>query len=176
MVRKNGVMTIVGLFVIVLVAVVLMQATSDQTVNATTLRTYNTTAGDAAITVEPLGSLINLEGKAVTNFVAINASNGAVSGGDLAISTGNFTLKDRQNINGELTATLNASGAIAAPKNVSGPWNVTFTYQPLGFVTESSGRSIVSLLLIMMALGLLIVTAGAIFRSPKVREMLGMGR
>ncbi len=140
----------IGLFIVLLVGLILLQSSAQQVgdvVNTVTL-TVNQT-----ITAPANGAAINLNGRAVSSFVAFNLTNGTV-GHTLLITSGNFTILDNQVVNGLLTARLQVDDALYENEE----WNVTYIYEPETFIGSSGGRALANLIILMFAISLLIIS------------------
>lgn len=166
---KKAQMDMIGLilviFLTVIVGLVLFGASVQNIGQSTTLARQNTSSGSAALVIGTPGVSQNLEGKFVdtSTFLAINQTNGAT------IASGNYTILNNRIVNGELRAVINASGerAVAGQQ-----WNVSYTFQPVGYIPDAGGRSIAGLIAIFMALGIMVVALIPTLRSG-VMDLLG---
>ncbi len=109
------------------------------------------------------GATLDLSGKAVRSFTARNESN------DVAVPSSNFTIQSN---------VIGSDGVIVARiLGGAGPFegesvNISYTYQPLGYVTESGGRATTGMIPIFAALALLAAAISVAF-SDNVRKILG---
>ncbi len=140
----------IGLFIVLLVGLILLQSSAQQVgdVINTVIVSPNET-----ITAPANGAAINLNGRAVTDFVAFNLTNGTV-GHPLVITSGNFTILDNQVINGLLTARLQVDDALFENEE----WNVSYVYEPETFITSSGGRALASLIILLFAIALVVLS------------------
>jgi len=136
---------IMGVFIIALVGVVLFQITAQETSKSTdTLYNANTTYTLGADSVA-----INLDGKAVVgDAVVTNATSGTV------VTSDNYTLADNQVVNGVLTATI---APTASSDYSEMDVNITYTYQPEGYIVDGGGRAIADLIPLFFILGIVIL-------------------
>ena len=140
---------IMGVFIIALVGVVLFQITAQETSKSTdTIHNVNQT-----ITLSTVGATTNLDGKAVVSgsvLVSNDTEEGAVS----IVPSTNYTIANNQIVNGVLTATITPT--------VNSPWaeesvNITYEYQPTGYITDGGGRAIADLIPLFFILGIVIL-------------------
>lgn len=127
----------------------------------TSTQTFNTTAGNDGLTANSL--VQPLSGKLVTGFVARNNSG-------FVIESGNYTILNNQIFNNELTATINASNTLC--NGCTTAWNVSYTYQPVGFIPDAGGRAMTSLIIIFAALAIAVFALVPVLRSG-VMDLLG---
>jgi hypothetical protein len=152
-------------FITVLVGLVLFTTVSQTVGQSTTLGNQNTSAGSDALVIGTPGVEQNLAGKFVdtATFLAINQTTGAT------IGAANYSIRNNVLVNGELTAVINASGTAAVE---SPNWNVSYTFQPVGFISDPGSRAVTSLIAIFMALAIMVVALVPTLRSG-LMEMFG---
>ena len=158
--KKKGQIAGVGPIILVFVAVVVGLAILNGGIygfigDATTTDSVNTSAGSAAFTYS-LSAVQLLEGKVVTDFLAINGSDGTT------IHSGNYTITDNVVTNGVIGATINTSGEYV------GPWNLSYTTQPLGYISDGGGRSMAQLIAVFAALAILVVALVPVIKNSKL--------
>ena len=93
--------------------------------------------------------LPELQGKSVSDVVVYNGTN------EVIVASGNYTIFNKH---------INASNGVETVKiNVSGVaiyqgegWNISYTYQPNGYLERSGDRSIANLIVLFSALSILI--------------------
>jgi len=159
-----GVGTFITLFISIIVGVILLISVA-QTVG-TTLDTasYNTTAGDAAVTFPANGASVDLEGQEyISGFLMVNAT------GEGTINAGNYTVSEIvSTTSGVKTISLLADDALMNGVSV----NVSYIYGPDGYVENSGARGMISMIIVFFALAVAIIAM-----EPTVRSglMKGMG-
>ena len=153
---KMGAMIMIAITAIV--GLVLFSGGIAPNIGAVTLTaTYNATAmvgtpvtpGAGVLTelLDPAGNGV----QAVSGFSAQNLSGST-------IEAANYTITSRQIDNtGELASFINASGEQAGQA-----WNMTYTYEPLGYINSAGGRSLAGLIAVFTALAIL---ASILFRK-----------
>jgi len=123
------------------------------------------TASNQTVTMSAAGSPYSLNGQAVVGTIIVtNGSNGTL------IPSTNYTVASNQVINGVLTATITPK-AVAPVAGASGI-NLSYTYQPDGYIASSGGRAMALLIPIMAALAIIVFALSPTFRSG-VMKMLG---
>ena len=115
------------------------------------------------VTSAASGSAIDLSGKYVTDFIAINATDGVV------IPESNYTVLNSQVINGELTARLQSN----AGEFDGLDWNVSYTTQPDGYISSGGARTMANLITVMTALAIAMVGLYLVGAS-KLKELAGI--
>lgn len=137
----------VGSILVVFVGVIVALALFNGGIVANVSTTTNTLSFDSANgqgTLTPNDVFQDLSGKSVSSFVAINATSGDT------IEAGNYTILNNQVVDGVLTARINATtdydGVI--------PWNVSYTYEPVGYINSAGGRSLANLIIVFAALAI----------------------
>ena len=121
------------------------------------------TIENATVTSAASGSAISLTGKYVSDLTATNNSGGEV------IPSSNYTIQNNQVVNGVLTARLLSNEGADYPGQ---SWNLSYTYQPDGYISSSGGRSMASIIIVLTALA--IATIGLILvGKSKIQELVG---
>jgi hypothetical protein len=162
---KKGQMAMIGLLMMVFVAILVGVIIFQQI--AQTIGTTNTEYSyiNQTKTLAATGSSIYLtDVRALSSVVITNAT-----GGDVVPSS-NYTITNNVVSDGSLTVqvTTNAGGWNGSSVNISG------TAQPLTYIDNSGGRSMVSIILIFFALAIAVVAMYPIYQDPNFRAMLGM--
>jgi len=169
----NGLMIFMVIFVISIIGIVFAQSIGD----STTLATTTLIVANQSVTITANTS-VNLDGKLVSNLIVINSTGTLNTPSDgsfnssVPLGSGNFTLTDNVlDSTGKQTAqyTPTESGFL-------GVANISYTSQPLGFVSNSAGRSMVNLVLLMFAVGLLLIVVAKLFGMDHMKQLLGVGR
>ena len=156
---KKGLGVVLTVFVLAILGIVFIDAIGDSIVGSTELRSVTNETLIAAAS----GSTVQLQGKAVSGTPTVR-------NGSVVFDSGNWTVLDNQiAANGDQVAQLRTDDAFMA-----GLVNVTYDYQPTGYVSTSSGRSLTTLILIMFAIAILIVVMAGIFNNPKAKKILGL--
>ncbi len=149
--------TNVGLIVVLAIGVILgsifIIAIADQSAILTETQEV------ANISVSSVNGTYTLPGQAFRSTVIFNVTN------DIEIDAGNFTVTNYQNVNDEYTATLLVDTGNATLYGHG--WLVSGTYEPSGYNTDSSNRTIIGLVILFFALAILF----SVF--PGIREWLG---
>ncbi len=148
---------LISLAIVLIVGVILLQASAQQV--GSTVNTINFT--NVTFAAPANGGSLNLQGKLVTDFVAINRTNGTGVEPGPIIAAGNFTINNNQVTNGELTANLTVDDAEFAGFD----WNITYTTQPATFISESGGRALANIIILLFALALLVVSIMPVVRQ-----------
>lgn len=177
--KMNGITMFIMVFVLAILGVLFLQSIADSTTKITTILG----ATNQTVTFSAANTTVNLNGKFVDvdTLVAINSSgaliatcNGAAgnySAAACVYGNGNFTVKNNQNVGGIHTSTIE----IVDTGNV-GSYNMSYTYQPLGYITNSAGRSITTLLVVIFAIGLLFFVIAKFFGTDNFKKIMGVGR
>lgn len=151
---------IIMTFISIIVGLVIFgSAIIPQVVSTTETIDLNTTADAGNEVTFSSGLLSNLEGKSVSSFEAYNETT--------LVDSGNYSLLNNQVSNGDLTAQINCSGEYCGL-----PMNVSYTYEPVGYITSSGGRSLAMLILVFTALAIAVTALVPTLRSS-VMGMMG---
>ena len=136
----------VGGLILVAVIIIFGAVIIDDAI-APTVGEYSTltNARNQSVTAAAAGSSIELLGqRGVGSLIVINASSGAVA-------TSNFTLTEGIGSDGLLSTKLETkAGAVYASKAV----NVSYQYEPDGYMHEQSDRSIFTLIILVTIIAL----------------------
>ena len=151
--------SILLVFIVVIVGVVLLTASAGlvgDTTNTLTATNISFTGANATTT--------NIDGKFWSDLVVYNASN------DYIIGSGNYTLVNNQVVNGEETARL----IRAAPLTLEAThnWNLSGTFQPTTYISNSGGRAIANIIVIFFALAIAVITLFPTLRN-KALDFVG---
>lgn len=150
------------MFVGVLLAITLLTTVADTQHSATTkLSVSNTTQ------IIATNGTHNLEGKVVTGFSAFNATNGTAGVTGPVIGAGNYSIKTGI-VNGNPQAQL----VVAASPDVEGyAWNVSYTYEPLGYV-EGTGGTLLTLVILFGSLGVLVFIIVILYSKSSFKNLI----
>lgn len=131
------------IFIAVLVGLILLQASAVSVGEVTnTISVVN-----QSITTAANGLAVNLQGREVSDVIIRNSS--------VLFNTVNYSTLNNRIVNGAFgTAQLQTDNAFMASQSV----NASYTYEPFGYIDDSGGRSVASLILIFFALIILIVS------------------
>lgn len=149
--NNKGNTDMIGVIIITFVAIIVGLALFNGGITSNVASTTETiTISQQTLTAGAVNVSINLNGRAVEGTpVVINSTNGS------DVATSNFTFANNQIVNGVLTSTMTTiDGAIHA----SQPVNLTYTYQPDGYIDSAGGRSLASLIVIFAALAIAVVS------------------
>lgn len=137
---------IISVFVIVIVGIALFIASSQEVGDATN----TVSVANLTITAPVNGGIYNFtDYKSVSGFSATNTTDGS---GQL-IAAGNYTVTNNQLVDGVLTAQLEIDSADM--QSVS--WNLTFTGEPLDYISDSGARAVALIIPIFFALVIALV-------------------
>lgn len=160
---KSDTKVIFSIFVGAIIAATLIVAIADQvTTSTSTFRVDNTT-----VTVPAVNTTLDLLGRGlVTRLSVLNATNGT------ALDNINFVLQTGTGTDGlnSVQLTLNDS----ASEFVGFTVNVSYTYEPSGYVSDTGGRAVTLLITLFAALAILIFVIVSLF-SGTLGEMIRKG-
>lgn len=114
------------------------------------------------------GSYITLDGAEVVGDVT--AWNATAGNGTL-IASGNYTVTNREVVNGNLVSRLQIINPQFASTNASS-WNLSYTYEPTTYIDDSGGRAIATIVVVFFALAILVAALYPLFEG-RLMEMLG---
>lgn len=77
------------------------------------------------------------------------------TGASYVVNTGNYTITNNVVYNGQESVQIMPN----ADPTVKTAWRVTGTGQPLGYISDGGGRSIASLIILLMAVALVVIAA-----------------
>ena len=108
---------------------------------------------------------VTLQGKSITNFAPINRSTGD------AVTATNYTVNNNVILSdGTIGATVTwKQGAYLKTNDC----NVSYTYQPLGYIPEAGARGIASIIIIFLAIAVFVIALVPTMRNPAM-EMIGL--
>ena len=158
---------IMTVFVGALIAIVFLGVIADSIFNQT--NTFDV-ANDSLSSTNGTTLLLlpELRGKVVSDIVIYNGSD------DFIISSGNFTLfnKHINASNGVETVKINITATIADGIQTQA-WNISYTFQPNGYLERSVDRSIALLIVIFGAIGILIFVLVVLIINGTLGRLLG---
>ena len=149
-IKKIGI--IVSLFVAIIVGVVLLQSSAQNVgdaVNTVTIANQSLTSNIVNGTPQYLTNI-----KSISNVVVYNETGGIVG-------AGNYTITNNVIYNGQEAVSI-VGDTTAAYKS---KWKISGTAQPLGYIADSGGRSVASLVVILAALAIV-----AVVLYPSIKE------
>ena len=150
-------------FIVVIVGVVLMVASAQLVGDTTNTQSFT----NISLAAPANGATVNLNGKFVTDFVAINSTNATGGQDDIpVIGAGNFTIVNNQVVNGEETARITVDDTQFQSTN----WNVTYTTQPTTYISNSGGRAIANIIIVFFALAIVVVTLFPTLRNKVIES------
>lgn len=168
---KKGIGLFVILVIAILVGITFLVATADTATSQTTLNT----AKNVTVTFPTNTTYITLSGKAVSpsdssaNVVATNATGGEI------IATGNYTLSNYYNNNGALEARLYGRPTIANSLYAGKSVNLTYTYESTNYVGDNTSRTLITLIVLFGAIGILAVVIVYLWRSDDLQHLMKLG-
>lgn len=150
-------------FVGIIVGIALFLYVSQTIGTYTNLETYNTSGGNAAVTLAANGASVDLTGQEYgDDLLMYNATGGGL------ISDGNYTVGEYVSpTTGVKSVYIQTDDAEVAGWSV----NVSYTYGPDGYIDNSGGRSMALLIGIFMALGIAVVALVPALRSGVLNMM-----
>lgn len=158
--KGQGTMELMGTIIVVaigvIVALVILTGALSPLIGQSTL---TQTLTNDTITAAAVNSSINLEGQAVVGSIIIANSSGTVIVGT------NFTVANKQVVDGVLTSTLTTNDAGSAYAGEA--LNVSYTLEPEGYISSSGGRAMANLIMIFAAMAIAIFAL-----SPTLRNNL----
>lgn len=152
--NRKGQMQNVGIFLGLFVGIVVVLSLLSGSIyqNIGTL-TNTVTQVNQTITFPTSTGSVVLNGQAVSNVRVINASTGGL------IAAGNYTITNYDVSTGSLRATINGVPGQAGTFNGSSA-NITYTYEPLGYIADSGSRSFTAVLPVFLVLALVAFVVG----------------
>ena len=162
--KSDGTM-IFAIFIGAIIVVTFMTPIADRVVESTALQT-NT---NQTITIAAINATVTLTGRANTSLITI------VNATDAKDWSANYTVltKNSAGVLGIFLKTEQAAGDVGQAGTSA---NVTYTYKPQGYIEESGGRAITSLILIFAALAIVVFIIVQIFKSEALKQVLGMNK
>ena|SRR3990167_9801092 len=141
---------LIALFMLIIVGLVLFQASAQEIGNTVnTIGIVNQT-----LTAPALNGFVNLQGKEVSNVVVWNST-------PVLRNAANYTIQNNRVVDGAFApARLQSNDA-----NMAGSLNVSYTYEPYTYIDDGGGRAMANLIPIMFALAILIIVL-----LPTLRE------
>jgi len=154
--RKGAEGITIGAIIMVFVGVIFgLVILTDGISNQVASITQTATVVNSTQTFPAAGANLTLTGQLVSDFIATNSTDG------VTIGTGNYTIYNMQLLNGELTALLEAN---TTPYN-SQDVNLSYTYEPFGYQTNSGSRALLGLIIIFAALAIAVFALVPTLRS-----------
>jgi len=154
---------IIMAFIGVIVGLALLVSVASSIGESTTSGTYNSSTG-GAYTIPADGVTIDLEGQELLGTPTVHESDNLTT-----INSGNYTIDEGVSTStGVKSIQYTASGDEYVGIGV----NITYDYGPDGYIENAGARSIVSLILIFMGLGIAVIALTPSLRSG-VLELAG---
>ena len=144
-------------FVGIIIGIALFQVVSQTVGDAT--NTYDM----ANQSVSSVNATYSLTGQSVSSVVVYNTT------GDAIVSSGNYTIANNQVVDGTLTARITVE---ADAIYQGGDWEVSYTYEPDGYIDSAGGRGVALLIPIFAALAIAVLALVPAFRNG-VMDLLG---
>lgn len=162
--NNRGQTITVGAIILTFVAVIVGLAIFDGGItNPVAQITQTVDVTNQTATFGVAGSNTTLKGQAISNVVVTNAT------GFLVPAT-NYTINNYQVSNGQLITSLTVkAGNVGFAGNTS---NVSYTYEPYGYATQSGSRAIIGLIVIFAALAIGLIALVPTLRSG-ILEFVG---
>ena len=144
-------------FVGIIIGIALFQVVSQTVGDAT--NTYDV----ANASLSSVNATYSLTGQSVSSVVVYNTT------GDAIVSSGNYTIANNQVVDGTLTARITVE---ADAIYQGGDWEVSYTYEPDGYIDSAGGRGVALLIPIFAALAIAVLALVPAFRNG-VMDLLG---
>jgi len=151
------------IFIGAIVALSLIGAIALNTGISTTTYVHNDTLDGTSTTMPANGESADLTGQDLLSTpVVVNGT------GSLEVAAGNYTIGERVSpTTGVKTVYIQTDSAEYANQ----PVNISYTYGPEGYATNSGARSVISLIVIFAALGIAIIALVPTLRSGVIEMM-----
>ncbi len=149
------------IFVGLIITAVFMTVIADQVF----LQTNTPTVTNLSVTVPAVNTTLTTQLPGRQNTTVIVVTNGT------GTFTNNFSV-NTSNAAGVLGVFWFPTDAATTEAIVGNPVNLTFTYQPSGYLQDSGARSVAGLVLIMAALAMVVFVVVIIFKSGSLGEMM----
>lgn len=153
--QMQGVGLFLGLFVGVIVVLSLMTGSIFPNIGELT---DTVTVTNQAFTFPASGASIVLTGKSVSNVVVVNQTGG------VTIASGNYTITNNDVSTGTIRATLTSVAGQAGTFNGTGV-NISYVYQPLGYISDAGARNFADVLPILLALAVIAFVIGRAYSN-----------
>lgn len=160
MLKSDGKMVFM-IFVGAVITVVFMGVIADQVF----LQTNTATATNVTFTAAAVNSSVTLTGRQnISTITVINATNATLDW------SANFTVDtvDSSSNLGIFLVTRDVTGVGFAGESI----NVSYDYQPVGYLQDSGARSIAALVVIMSALAIVVFVIVVMFKFGSIRDMM----
>ena len=159
MFKSDGKM-IFMIFIGVIITAVFMVSIADQA----SLLTSTSTITNGTFTSAAVNNTVTLPGRAnITVVTVVNAS-------DATNWTANFSVNTTNSagVLGIFLATNDATGAGFPAESI----NVSYGYEPQGYIRESAGRNMASLIVLFGALAIVVFVIVVIFKFGSINDMM----
>ena len=144
---------ILGAFIGVIIGLVIYQGAISQQIGQVT---NEVTVNPTTITAPAANVSYTLQGQSTRSFVARNGSGET-------LTAGNYTLRNYQVSDGNLIATVTPTDS----KYAGTSWNISYIYEPQGYITSAGGRSVTGLIAIFLVLAIAFIAL-----VPTLREKI----
>lgn len=163
--NQGDFIAIIAIFVGVIIATVLLSSISDSVFDQTT--TFTVT--NESVVVGAINVSVATTGRDLIGTATIDNSSNASSGQFTGLSVGDTTL-----INGAKTISIVANDT--ASTNVGTTVNVSYSYNPDGYLSDGGARSIASLIVVFGAIAAFIFVILVLVAQGSFRELMGKNR
>ena len=166
--NKTGQYAIVGGIIMAFIAIIIGLSLLSPTVSNAVHSMTATETTATNLVVSTAGVTTTLTGKHTTDFVAVNASGaGAANAADYTVNN-EVILAD-----GTIGSTVLWKTSTATDNFTTGAGakvNVTYTYQPLGYLPDAGSRGIASVIIIFLAIAIFVIALVPALRN----DVIGM--
>ena len=149
------------IFVGAIITVVFMTVIADQVF----LQTNTVALTNLSVTVPAVNTTLTTQLPGRQNVTVIVVTNGT------RVLTNNFSI-NTTDAQGNLGIFWFPNDAATNESLVGDPVNLTFTYQPFGYLQDSGARSVSGLVLIFSALAIVVFVIVVIFKFGPIRDMM----
>lgn len=144
--EKKGQIAGVGAFLVLFIGIIVALTLINGGISSNVGNVVNTqTVVNGSITFPTNTTALALSGQAVSNVIAINATDGTV------VPASNYTITNYDVSTGTIRATIIADGNTPYAGE---PVNISYTFEPLGYAKEGATRAITSLILVFASLAI----------------------
>lgn len=165
--NKIGQYAVIGTVIMAFIGIIVCLTILSPTVSDAVHEMTNTESAAATNIACGSGTTYTLKGKFTSGFTAVNNS-----GGDEIPST-NYTLLNTKILtDGTIGAQVTWKDGALTNASTS-KCNITYTYQPLGYATDSGSRAIAGVIIIFLAIAIFVIALVPTLRNPALDFVKG---
>ena len=166
---KGDGLAIFTIFLGAIIAVVFIGSFSDNIFTQTTTFTN----ANETVTALAINTSLNLVGRELTGSPSATTWN-ATNGTDATNQQNNGITLSTKTVNGISTVVLTLNDT--ATNFVGQTINVSYIYEPDGYISNAGGRSVTSLILIISALAIVVFVIVVLFKFGSINNLVNMGK